>query len=107
MRSDPLARYRALHGHCERMLDAARSEDWASLRRLGRESAAMVAKLHRAGCAIDDATRREKFRLLRSIVEIDAQIRHLSEPWTRTIDALLDPRRTVQRRGGAVARRAS
>ena len=93
MRTDPLARYRALHGHCERMLDAARNEDWASLRRLGRESAAMVAKLHRAGCAIDESARHEKFRILRSIVEIDAQIRHISQPWTRTIDGLLDPRR--------------
>ncbi len=101
MRTDPLARYRALHGHCERMLDAARSADWARLRRLGDESAAMVAKLHRAGCAVDDSARHEKFRILRSIVEIDAQIRHLSQPWTRTIDGMLDPRRALARRGNA------
>lgn len=96
MRADPLARYRALQGHCERMLEAARSEDWEGLQQLGQESKLLVAKLHRTACTIDENARREKFRILRSIVEIDAQIRHISQPWTRTIDSLLDARSTLR-----------
>lgn len=97
MRTDPLARYRALHGHCEQMLEAARNEDWARLQALGRESGALAATLHRGGCGADDALRREKFRILRSIVEIDAQIRHLSQPWARAIDGLLGSARAPGR----------
>ena len=97
MRTDPLARYRTLQGHCERMLEAARSNDWAGLQELGRESRALTANLHGGGGAIDENLRREKFRILRSIVEIDAQIRHLSQPWTRTIDGLLDSGRAFGR----------
>jgi hypothetical protein len=78
------------------MLEAARSEDWEGLQLLGQESRVLVAKLHRTGCAIDENARREKFRILRSIVEIDAQIRHISQPWTRTIDGLLDARRALR-----------
>lgn len=101
MRTDPLARYRALHGHCERMLEAARNEDWDRLQELGRESSALAATLHRGGCGSDDALRREKFRILRSIVEIDAQIRHLSQPCARMIDGMLGSARAPGRMRGA------
>ena len=78
------------------MLEAARSEDWEGLQQLGQESKLLVAKLHRTACTIDENARREKFRILRSIVEIDAQIRHISQPWTRTIDSLLDARSALR-----------
>ncbi len=101
MRTDPLARYRALQGHCQQMLEAARSEDWEGLQQLGRESGVLVARLHRTACTIDENARREKFRILRRIVEIDAEIRHISQPWTRTVDSLLDARSALRRGHGA------
>ena len=95
-RRDPLAGYRALERHCARMLEAARRDDWPGLERLGRESHAMIAATREhANETLDAPQRTEKFRLLRSIVRIDAQIRRLHEPWTRTIDRMLSapPRR--------------
>jgi hypothetical protein len=89
-RADPLAAYRALERHCLRMLEAARHGDWSGVERLGRESRTLVAAARRRPDEpLDAPRRREKFRLLRSIVRIDAQVRHLSEPWSRTIDRML------------------
>lgn len=87
---DPLAGYRALERLCARMLEAARREDWIGLERLGRESNALIAATRaRADESLDAPQRAEKFRLLRSIVRTDAQIRRLSEPWSGTIDRML------------------
>ena len=87
---DVLARYRALERHCKKILDAARRDDWRVVEKLGRQSDALIEGLREtAGEPMDDATRREKFGLLRSIVRIDAQIRHLSQPWTRMVDRML------------------
>ena len=33
----------------------------------------------------------EKFGLLRSILQLDAQIRHLANPWQHRLDTLLSP----------------
>jgi flagellar protein FliT len=87
---DALARYRALERHCEEILDAARRDDWRVVEQLGRRSEALIERLREtAGEPMDDAARREKFGLLRSIVRIDAQIRHLAQPWTRVVDRML------------------
>ena len=87
---DPLARYRALERHCAQILEAAHRDDWRRVERLGRRSKQLIAGLREAAPQkMDDLTRREKFRLLRSIVRIDAQIRHLAQPWTRLVDRML------------------
>ncbi len=88
--AETLARYRALEQHCAQILEAAHVDDWPRVRRLGRRSKALIASLPApAAQPMDEASRREKFRLLRSIVRIDAQIRHLAQPWTLRVDRML------------------
>lgn len=97
-RPGPLAQYRALERHCARILQAARTGDWETVERLRRRSLQMVAKLREQPAPpLEPAERRERFRLLRSIAQIDAQVRHLTQPWTRTIDEMLALRGAGQR----------
>lgn len=97
-RTGPLAQYRALERHCARILQAARAGDWERVDRLRRRSLQMVGKLREQPPApLEPAERSEKFRLLRSIAQIDAQVRHLTQPWTRTIDEMLAVRGAGQR----------
>ena len=87
---DPLSRYRALEHHCEKILAAAKRDDWDHVDELGRDTQRLIGGLREAATApVDASLRSEKFRLLRNIVLIDAQIRHLSQPWTRTVDRML------------------
>jgi hypothetical protein len=87
---DQLSRYRALEHHCETILAAAKRDDWDQVEELGRDTQRLIGALRdAAGTPLDPSLRSEKFRLLRNIVLIDAQIRHLSQPWTRTVDRML------------------
>ena len=87
---DQLSRYRAMERHCESILDAARRDDWDRVQELGRDTPRLIGALREAAATpVDASVRSEKFRLLRNIVLIDAQIRHLSQPWTRTVDRML------------------
>ena len=88
--NDVLWRYRALAKHCAQMLEAARRDDRHAVETLGRETQRLIAALReQSPQPLDPSSRREKFRLLREIVLIDAQIRNLSQPWTRRIDRML------------------
>ena len=91
---DPLQAYSALERLCQRMLDAARDDDWDQVGRVELDARRMIDALRRASapCGLDGAQRKEKFRILRRIVLIDAQLRHLEQPWQRNLDALLTPR---------------
>lgn len=87
---DQLSRYRALERHCETILAAAKRDDWDHVDELGRKTQGLIGALREAATTpVDASLRTEKFRLLRNIVLIDAQIRHLSQPWTRNVDRML------------------
>lgn len=91
--AEPLAAYRALERHCARILQAARDDDWDRVERLRRRSLQMIARLReQAAAPLESEQRREKFRLLREIARIDAEVRHLAQPWTRTIDQMFPAR---------------
>jgi len=93
MYATTIDRYSALERVCNRMLVAARRDDWEEVRSIEQEVREHVAGLRGAvsppSLGVED--RREKFRILRRIVLIDAQLRHLAQPWQRHLDALLAP----------------
>ena len=91
---DGLARYRALEAACREMLEAATSDDWDEVERIERSARALIEAIREAGpdAVPAGAARREKFGLLRSIVQLDGRIRQLAQPWQRDLDALLSPR---------------
>ena len=91
MQPSLLERYEALEQTCERMLAAAQNDNWDEVRRIGQDVDERVSTLRliSAGNSLSGTERREKFRILRRIVLIDAQIRHLSQPWQRDVDTLL------------------
>jgi flagellar protein FliT len=91
-----LDHYRAIEGACIEMLEAARRDDWDHVSRLQLSSRGLIESLRSA----DERTtlvaqdQEEKFRILRRILVIDGELRHLAQPWLRNIDAMFAPRRT-------------
>lgn len=83
--------YVRLEDVCRQMLEAARGGDWNRVADIEGDTHALIARLREARQqdALGALERREKFRILRNIVEIDAQIRHLAQPWQRTVDRML------------------
>jgi len=93
MSAATIDRYSALERVCKRMLVAARRDDWDEVRSIEGEVREHVAGLRAEPAAglLDVDERREKFRILRNIVLIDAQLRHIAQPWQRHLDMLLAP----------------
>jgi flagellar protein FliT len=92
-RRDQLGAYRALERACQEMLDAARTGDWDEVARIEDSSRALIDAIRARGtpAPLPRETRREKFALLRRIVQLDAEIRHLAHPWQRDLDRMLSP----------------
>lgn len=92
VRSEALARYDALAGDCARMLEAARRGDWPQVADVEAGTRRLIADIRSraAGVPLDAPARRRKFRILRDILLIDAQIRQLADPGARRLDALLE-----------------
>ncbi len=99
-----LARYRIVERQCERMLEAARDDDWNDVGVIAGELQALIAAIRVEASATELAARErsEKFRILRNIVRLDAQIRHLANPWQRSLDTMLG-HRSAAARGGPLA----
>ncbi len=88
----PLKTYVEIEGICRRMLDAAQRDDWDEVASLEKASRDLIAAARRDACErLSPQERREKFRILSSIVRIDAELRHLAQPWQRGIDRMLSP----------------
>ena len=92
MSFSPLKSYSEIEGVCRRMLDAARRDDWDEVASLEKSSRDLIAAARRdASERLSPLEQREKFRILSSIVRIDAELRHLAQPWQRGIDRMLSP----------------
>ena len=91
LHADPLAGYQALASRCERMLDAARRGAWPEVADLQAGSDGLIGDLReRAACVrLDPMADRRKFRILRDILLIDAQIRRLADPRQQRLERLL------------------
>ena len=90
-----LDHYRAIEGACIEMLEAARRDDWEHVSRLQMSSRGLIESLRRADerVTLIEHDRDEKFRILRRILVIDGELRHLAQPWLRNLDAMFAPRR--------------
>jgi flagellar protein FliT len=85
-----LRHYAALDMASEEMLEAARAGDWDSVCRLEGACAVVIARLRELAEReiLPREEQRERMRILRTIVERDAEIRRICDP----LPALLDGR---------------
>lgn len=80
--------YKAIEDSSVKMLEAARVQDWDGVVRYEGACAVLIEQLrHRAQTVqLHDEDRLEKARIMRRILENDAQIRNLAEPWVPQLD---------------------
>jgi flagellar protein FliT len=85
--------YAALDSASREMLEAARAGDWDGVCRLEGACALVIARLEELGPphAMPAHEQRERMRILRQIVERDAEIRRISDPMPAFLDATTAP----------------
>jgi flagellar protein FliT len=83
--------YAAIERRSQQMLEAAEQEDWLRVAEMEGACSVLIDQLRQAsqGQALSLEARREKARLMQSILRIDAQIRLLAEPMVDDIHAML------------------
>lgn len=84
-------RYQRMADASRRMLDAARSDQWDTVCAIEAECATLIAELSKMGdlAPTDPQLRQQKLGLMRRVLADDAEIRLLSQPWLRKLDALI------------------
>lgn len=84
--------YRAIEDSSQRMLEAARTEDWDEVVRLEGACAVLIEQLRFCSRSADLAPeeRSEKTRIMHRILANDAQIRYLAEPWLAHFEKKFD-----------------
>lgn len=89
-RGSMIEHYEAIAGASRRMLKAARAGQWDSVALEEDNCRALITGLKRASAAGTSPARRgERLALLRSMLSDDAEVRDLSEPWLKQLEALL------------------
>ena len=81
--------YKAIEDSSARMLEAAKAEDWDEIMRFEGVCAVLIEQLrHRSQSEqLDEVARREKSRIMLRILNNDAQIRFLAEPWLQHLES--------------------
>lgn len=76
------------------MLEAARAERWNDVARIEQASKVLIAQLKEAARRhpMSVAERTERMRILHRIVLVDAEVRHLAQPWLADLDRMLGAR---------------
>ena len=84
--------YRAIEGSSRQMLEAAKLEDWDDVVRLEGACAVLIDQLrYRSRSeALMPEQRAEKTRIMQRILNNDAQIRYLAEPWLAHFERKFD-----------------
>ncbi len=84
--------YKAIESSSAMMLEAARSEDWDSVVRYEGACAVLIEQLRSRATteALDASAQKEKTRIMRRILNNDAQIRYLAEPWLDHFESKLE-----------------
>jgi flagellar protein FliT len=87
--------YKAIEDSSRQMLNAAKSEDWEQVVRFEGACAVLIEQLRdRANAeALLPEQRAEKTRIMQRILNNDAQIRYLAEPWLTHCEQNLDGQR--------------
>jgi len=83
--------YEAIAASSRRMLDAARAGDWDAVGQEEHHCRTLISTLKRShpDATVAGNVRRQRLALLRAMLADDAEIRELSEPWLRQLEALL------------------
>lgn len=85
--------YREMHALSQRMVEAARAQDWDRLLSLERAVASLRDKLMAESQEEGSASEaEEKRRLIRAILADDAEIRRHTEPWMEQVRRYLTGR---------------
>jgi len=84
--------YRAIEGSSRQMLEAARLEDWDDVVRLEGACAVLIEQLRYRSHSetLMPEQRAEKTRIMQRILNNDAQIRYLAEPWLAHFERKFD-----------------
>jgi flagellar protein FliT len=84
-----LDHYRTIEHTSQKMLGAAQADDWDQVVRLESICTVLIAGLRRQLLSTPLATedRSEKQRILQRILQRDAEIRLLAEPWLKELPA--------------------
>lgn len=84
--------YRAIEDSSRKMLDAAKAEDWDEVVRLEGACAVLIEQLRYRSRSEDllPEQRAEKTRIMQRILNNDAQIRYLAEPWLAHFERKFD-----------------
>ena len=86
--------YRAIEESSAKMLQAAQNKDWDGVARYEGTCAVLIEQLRFRSKdeKLEPELRKEKARIMRRILDNDAQIRILAEPWLASLDPLLQGR---------------
>ena len=84
-------RYRSMADASRRMLDAAREDDWDRVCAVEQECALLIADLSMMGdlAPTDPLLRQQKVDLMKRVLANDAELRLLTQPWLKKLDAML------------------
>ena len=80
--------YKAIEAKSAEMLCAAMQQNWDSVVECEKSCAVLIGELrvHSQEVQLTPAQRKEKTRIMQSILRNDAQIRILAEPWLATLE---------------------
>lgn len=84
--------YKAIEDSSLKMLDAAKAEDWEQVVRFEGACAVLIEQLRIKARSEDllPAQRTEKTHIMQRILQNDAQIRYLAEPWLAHCEQAFD-----------------
>lgn len=90
-----IAYYKAIEDSSCKMLDAAKSQDWEQVVRFEGTCAVLIEQLRvkAHGAELLPEQRREKTHIMQRILQNDAQIRYLAEPWLAHCEQAFDGQR--------------
>ncbi len=96
-----LGHYREIEAAAAVMLQAARAGDWPRVTRVERAIRELADRLDDDAPErrLDAGQRRERLRIVRRLLSIDAEVRHLADPGSLRLDRLFAPRAA----GGSLA----
>jgi len=87
-----LDHYRAIESSSRKMLEAAQSENWEQVMQFEGACAVLIEQLRLCSRTQEllPEQRKEKSRIMLRILNNDAQIRYLAEPWLEHLDQCAD-----------------
>lgn len=88
MQHNLLGYYQAIEESSRQMLEAAKDHDWDAVVRCEGSCAALIEQLRSQAhsAELDAQARKEKSQIMARILQNDAQIRYLVEPWLAVVE---------------------